>query len=67
MSYKNLKDGKVIEGIKGIDPSVFIDDDGQAYLFWGQGYAKGAKLSKDMLSIDGAVHDSLLTYETHFL
>lgn len=64
--YGPFKDGKVIEGIKGIDPSVFIDDDGQAYLFWGQGYAKGAKLSKDMLSIEGAVHDSLLTYETHF-
>ena len=64
--YGPFRDGKVIEGIKGIDPSVFIDDDGQAYLFWGQGYAKGAKLSKDMLSIEGAVHDSLLTYETHF-
>ena len=46
--------------------SVFIDDDGQAYLFWGQWHARGAKLSKDMLSIEGAVHDSLLTYKTHF-
>ena len=64
--YGPFRDGKVIEGVKGIDPSVFIDDDGQAYLFWGQGYAKGAKLSKDMLSIEGSVHDSLLTYETHF-
>ena len=64
--YGPFKNGKVMEGAKGIDPSVFIDDDGQAYLYWGQGYAKGAKLSKDMLSIEGAVHDSLLTYETHF-
>lgn len=64
--YGPFKNGRKIEGITGIDPSVFIDDDGQAYLFWGQGYAKGAKLSKDMLSIEGAVHDSLLTYETHF-
>ena len=55
-----------MEGISGIDPSVFIDDDGQAYLFWGQWHARGAKLSKDMLSIEGAVHDSLLTYKTHF-
>lgn len=63
--YGPFRDGKVIEGAKGIDPSVFIDDDGQAYLFWGQGYAKGAKLSKDMLSIEGEIRDSLLTYEEH--
>ena len=64
--YGPFRDGKVMEGISGIDPSVFIDDDGQAYLFWGQWHARGAKLSKDMLSIEGAVHDSLLTYKTHF-
>lgn len=63
--YGPFKDGKIIRGAKGIDPSVFVDDDGQAYLFWGQGYAKGAKLSKDMLSLEGEIHDSLLTYETH--
>lgn len=64
--YGPFKDGKIIKGISGIDPSVLVDDDGQAYLFWGQAYAKGARLNKDMLSIEGAVHDSLLTYETHF-
>lgn len=63
--YGPFRDGRKIQGIKGIDPSVFIDDDGQAYLFWGQAYAKGAKLSKDMCTIEGEVHDSLLTYETH--
>lgn len=61
--YGPFKDARVIKGIRGIDPSVFVDDDGQAYLFWGQGYAKGARLSKDMLSIEGVIHDSLLTYE----
>lgn len=64
--YGPFRNGKVMKGISGIDPSVFIDDDGQAYLFWGQWHARGAKLSKDMLSIEGAVHDSLLTYNTHF-
>lgn len=64
--YGPFKEGKAIKGISGIDPSVFIDDDGQAYLFWGQWHVRGAKLSKDMLSIEGAVHDSLLTYKTHF-
>ena len=63
--YGPFVDGRAIEGISGIDPSVFIDDDGQAYLFWGQAYAKGAKLSADMRSIEGPIHDSLLTYETH--
>ncbi|MBO9619842.1 MAG: family 43 glycosylhydrolase [Niabella sp.] len=63
--YGPFKQGKIIGGIKGIDPSVFIDDDGQAYLFWGQGYARGAKLNKDLTAIEGPVHDSLLTYEAH--
>lgn len=63
--YGPFKGGKVIERATGIDPSVFIDDDGKGYLFWGQGYAKGAKLSKDFLSIEGQVHDSLLTYKVH--
>lgn len=64
--YGPFYDGRRIEGIKGINPSVFIDDDGQPYLYWGQAYAKGARLSKDMLSIEGEIHDSLLTYEDHF-
>lgn len=63
--YGPFRDGRVIEGINGIDPSVFVDDDGQAYLFWGQGSAKGAKLSEDMLSIEGEIHDGLLTYDQH--
>eukprot|EP00456_Euglypha_rotunda_P002416 TRINITY_DN1045_c0_g1_i4.p1 TRINITY_DN1045_c0_g1~~TRINITY_DN1045_c0_g1_i4.p1 ORF type:complete len:475 (+),score=115.18 TRINITY_DN1045_c0_g1_i4:950-2374(+) len=35
-----------------IDPSVFVDDDGQAYLYWGNPDLKYAKLNKDMVSID---------------
>lgn len=58
-----FKDGKMMENVRGIDPSIFIDDDGQAYLFWGQAYAKGARLSADMQRIEGEIHDSLLTYE----
>lgn len=64
--YGPFRDGRKMAGINGIDPSVFVDDDGQAYLFWGQGHARGAKLSDDMLSIEGPVHDNLLTYDTHF-
>ncbi|MBQ6529934.1 MAG: family 43 glycosylhydrolase, partial [Clostridia bacterium] len=40
-----------------IDSAVFVDDDGQAYLYWGNGRMYGAKLSADMLHIDGAVKE----------
>lgn len=39
-----------------IDPAVFIDDDGQAYLFVGQNTVCCIKLNDDMISYDGKVH-----------
>ena len=38
-----------------IDPSVFIDDDGQAYLFWGNSKPRYAKLKKNMVELDGQI------------
>jgi len=38
-----------------IDPTVFIDDDGQAYLYWGNPNLKYARLNADMTSISGSV------------
>lgn len=38
-----------IEGTSGIDPCCFIDDDGQAYLYFG--HALVAKLSDDLLTL----------------
>ena len=38
-----------------IDPTVFIDDDGQAYICWGNPDIHFAKLNKDMISFDGEV------------
>lgn len=35
-----------------IDPSVFIDTDGQAWLFWGNGACWCCKLNPDMISYD---------------
>jgi arabinoxylan arabinofuranohydrolase len=35
------------------DPSVFIDDDGQAYLYWGNPKLWYAKLNNDMISLKG--------------
>lgn len=39
-----------------IDPAVFIDDDGQAYLYMGQIVVNVIKLNKDMISYNGEVH-----------
>lgn len=38
-----------------IDPTVFIDDDGQAYLYWGNPYLKYVRLNEDMISYSGEV------------
>ncbi|HOV27413.1 MAG TPA: carbohydrate-binding protein [Pseudobacteroides sp.] len=45
-------------GASDIDPSVFIDDDGQAYLYWGNGTLYGVKLNKDMISYSGSIFQS---------
>ena len=50
----------------GIDPSVMVDDDGQAYFFWGQFSLNGARLNPDMRSIDeSSVVRNVLTEEEH--
>jgi len=36
-----------------IDPFAFIDDDGQAYLYYGQGNLYAYKLAPDMITLDG--------------
>ncbi|MFA5554871.1 MAG: glycoside hydrolase family 43 protein [Phycisphaerae bacterium] len=38
-----------------IDPTVFIDDDGQAYLYWGNPSLYYVKLNEDMISFDRSV------------
>lgn len=38
-----------------IDPTVFIDDDGQGYLFWGNPECYYVKLNEDMISLDGEI------------
>ena len=39
-----------------IDPTVLIDDDGTAWMAWGNGDCYIVKLSRDMTSLDGPVH-----------
>ncbi|WRS27189.1 family 43 glycosylhydrolase [Oscillospiraceae bacterium MB08-C2-2] len=38
-----------------LDPTVFIDDDGQAYLVWGNGACYWATLSEDMTSLTSEI------------
>ncbi|MFE7871747.1 family 43 glycosylhydrolase [Micromonospora humida] len=44
-----------------IDPTVFIDDDGQAYLYWGNPNLWYVKLNADMISYSGSVTKIPLT------
>ena len=50
----------------GIDPAVFVDDDGAAYYFWGQFRAAGVRLADDMRSFEPqAVTRDMVTEEEH--
>jgi len=40
-----------IKGVNGIDPNVFIDKDGQAYLYWAMGNIVAAKLKDNMTEL----------------
>ena len=40
-----------IKGVNGIDPNVFIDKDGQAYLYWAMGNIFVAKLKDNMTEL----------------
>jgi len=39
-----------------IDPSVFVDDDGQAYMYWGNPQIYYVKLNEDMISTSGDIY-----------
>lgn len=40
-----------IKNVHGIDPNVFIDKDGQAYIYWAMGEIFAAKLKDNMLEL----------------
>ena len=39
-----------------IDPTVFTDDDGQAYMYWGNPHVYYTKLNEDMISTKGGIN-----------
>jgi hypothetical protein len=43
---------KPIDGVAGIDPNVFIDKDGQAYIYYAMGRIFVAKLKDNLLELD---------------
>jgi beta-xylosidase len=45
----------VKKSTEDIDPTVFIDDDGQAYLYWGNPNLWYVKLNPDMISYSGEI------------
>ncbi len=57
-----IRNGK-FPGYHMIDAEPFLDDDGQAYLFWGSGldwkpgHCFAVKLQKDMISFDGEIKE----------
>lgn len=49
-----------------IDPAVFIDEDGQAYYYWGQFHLRGAKLNRDMCTLDWeSVNTNIIDEKRH--
>ncbi|RHJ87774.1 glycoside hydrolase family 43 protein [Parabacteroides sp. AM08-6] len=54
----------VRSGHGDIDPTVFIDDDGQAYLYWGNPNCYYVKLNEDMISYEGDIVRVPMTVES---
>lgn len=44
-------------GHQSIDPDIFLDDDGTAYLYFGQGRCQAVRLNQDMVTFDGEPAD----------
>lgn len=50
----------------GIDPAIFVDDDGKAYYYWGQFRPSGVEMNSDMLSFDEEkIVKKIVTEEEH--
>ena len=50
--FKDALGKPLLVGYGYIDPTVYIDDDGQAYLYWGNPNLWHVKLNEDMISYD---------------
>lgn len=54
-----MTEGPLVDGREmdwdDLDPTVFIDDNGEAYLFWGNTVLRYAKLADNMIELDGPI------------
>jgi len=50
--FKDALGKPLLVGYGYIDPTVYIDNDGQAYLYWGNPFLWYVKLNQDMISYD---------------
>ncbi|KAL5360095.1 glycosyl hydrolase [Aspergillus floccosus] len=55
--------GKPLVENAEIDPTVYIDDDGQAYMYWGNPGLWYVTLNEDMISYSGSINKVDLTVE----
>ena len=51
---------KDIVGREPIDPAIFIDDDGQAYMYFGCRDARIVKLKENMIELDGSIQPIII-------
>jgi len=42
-------------GWDDIDPTIFVDDDGKTYLYWGNGSCKWVRLKENMIELDSPI------------
>lgn len=66
---RDFKDMGYIKGLGGfamIDPCVFVDDDGQAYMIYGGGSkCYGGKLKDNMIELDGEMREMVGLVDFH--
>ena len=55
--YRDAIGGPLATGWSFIDPTVFIDNDGSAYLFWGNKGCWYGKLASDMISFENGYQE----------
>lgn len=62
--FKDAIGKPLVSNYQYIDPTVFIDDDGQAYLYFGNPKLWYVKLNKDMISYSGQIEQVPMTTQS---
>jgi arabinoxylan arabinofuranohydrolase len=62
--YKDAIGAPLLSNYQYIDPTVYIDDDGQAYLYFGNPKLWYVKLNADMISYSGGVQEVPMTTQS---